>query len=139
MDTEMKHISLEKRKLSEVEEIAEREGRKSTDILREAVANYLRQRETDSKVHTTAPGESVVRPGDKVVDLEFREMWIPQEDRPPHQATHGDKVKALEIGDEYHTYYRFGYIEQYYHCEMVAPISNSLLDEITTRVSKYQV
>lgn len=139
METEMKHISLEKRKLGEIEEIADREGRKSTDILREAVAMYLRQRETDSKVHTNAPGESVIRPQDKVVNLEFREMWIPNSDKPVDEAEHGDKIKALEIGDEYHTYYRFGYIEGYYLCEMVAPISNTLLSQITERVKKYQV
>lgn len=140
METEMKHISFEERKLQEIQEIAAREGRKDYDLIREAVAQYLRDRETEYKEHSRAPGEGIVRPNDRVYNLEFNEMWIAEDGKSePHEAEPGDMVRAIEDAGSYFTYYKFLNKGEYFVCQQVAPIKYELLSEFNDRTDKYRV
>ena len=139
METVMKHFSVEERKLQEVQEIAEREGRKDYDIFREAIAQYLQDKETDSRVHPQVPGDGVVRPNDKVLDLNFVEMWVDsKKNKNIDDCEHGDIIRSIEDSGKYFTYYKFVYLDNYFVCQQVAPISYDLLEELNRRTAKYQ-
>lgn len=137
MDTTMKHFSIEDRKLEEVEEIAEREGRKDYDVMREALAMYLRARETENKVHPEVPQDGVVRPQDRAIKLSFNEMWAEEGDI--QNPDHGDVIRAIEDGGSYFTYYKFIWMDEYFVCQQVVPMAYDLLDELKTRTNKFRV
>jgi hypothetical protein len=138
METVMKHMSFQERKLEEVQEIADREGRNDYDVIREAVAQYLQKHESDSKIHTEVPQDGVIRPQDKALNLSFNEMW--SEDGVNSQdPSHGDVVRAIEDGGDYFTYYKFVWIEGYFVCQQVAPMTYDLLDQLSRRTDKYRV
>lgn len=138
MDTVMKHFSVEERKLDEIQEIAEREGRKDYDVMREALASFLKSRKTENRVHSSVPGESIIRPNDKVLNLDFQEMWI-DNNRSFDNIEHGDIVRAIQDNGKYFTYYKFLYIDDSFICKQVAPIKYSLLEQFNKRTNKYRV
>lgn len=134
----MKHFSIEEQKMDEIQEIAEREGRKDYDIIREAISLYLREKETEERVHGTVPEDGVVRSGDKAIELNFAEMWA-EDSATVKGATDGEPVRAIEDGGKYFTYYKFLYHDGYYVCQHVVPIGYELFDELVNRVNKYQI
>jgi len=139
MDTTMKHFSVSERKLQEVQEIAEREGRQDYDIMREALAEYLRTKDTDIKVHPSVPDDGVVRPNDRAISLNFDEMWIEGDGDTVDDPTSGDTVRAIEESGSYFTYYKFVFREGEFVCQTVAPITYELLEEFNERTEKYRV
>jgi hypothetical protein len=138
METKMKHLSLDKRKIEELQEIAEREGRKDYDLVRQAVAQFLNDTSTDSKVHPVVPEDGVVRPGDRAIQLNFDEMWT--DDAPSiSEVEEADVVRAIEDSGTYFTYYKFVYMDGHHVAQTVAPISYQLLEQLNEKVDKYQV
>lgn len=134
METEMKHFSLSKRKINELQEIAEREGRKDYSLVREAIADFLKNKETNVKVHPEAPGESIVRSNDQVRRLRYSEMWTEEGDL--DNPKDGMVVRAMEHSGEYFTYYKYVYNGENYVCHTVAPMKHELLDEMKSRADK---
>lgn len=133
METVMKHFSISERKEREIEEIAHREGRQEYDIVREALSHYLRSRETSPRTHASVRDDSIVRPGDEVMEIDLRETW-PSTDDPDD----GDVVRAIEPGRGYVTYYKFIWLNGSWECQTVVPFDHSLIDEISRRSEKYR-
>lgn len=147
METVMKHFSLEERKAEELEEIAEREGRKDYDLVRDAISQFLSQYEGSSETHHRIPGESIVRPGDEIFHLAFQEMWVEREEgedfesssQKPNPLDRGDVVRAIEDSGRHFTYYKFIVMGESFVCQSVVPMTYNLLDQLSTRTEKYRV
>lgn len=138
----MNHFSISERKDQELEEISEREGRKKYDLVREAISSYLRDHEGTHKTFQSVPGDGVIRSGDHVISIRFDEMWIETldgetkdvESMVASDTDRGVVVRAIERGSEYFTYYKFIKLDQEFVCQVVAPITHDLLEELVKRI-----
>lgn len=137
-----KHVGFEESQLERLEEIADREGRKETDLIREAVNNLVVEKEesTHGRVIDTAPQDGLVFQDDAVGELNFAEVWANEGGL--DELSHGSIVRSIEPGRNYFDNWTFrfdeeNYPEEVFVCQMHARFSIDYWEQVERRIGRY--
>lgn len=143
-ETVARHFHIEASIDDKVTEIADREGRKAYELMREALAEYIREKEEDTlpERHETVPEGGNVMAGDFARDLNFVEMWNTEKGRTVSTAQPGDTIRAIEPGSQYFDYYQFTILaddEYQFKCQQAVRFAIDRFSELYDRVEKHYI
>lgn len=118
-NTTQVHFSIHDDILDRLEKLADREGRKAYELVRDAIVGYIQRREEEtlSLSHTNVPrDEQNVVVGDTARVLEFDSLWT--DDAPEIEIVRaedmplGSEIWALEYGPDFFDYYKWRPIDE---------------------------
>lgn len=142
-ETEQVHFSIEVDILERLRDMAEREGRKAYELVREAIVDYIQRRENETLnvSHDVVPDEGIPAVGDTAHVLNFPSMWTEDEDEigrvRAERVDLGTEIWALEYGAGFFDYYKWRAVNGgVFTCRSHARFPVPVWNEIERRVRR---